>query len=157
MPWESRPGTNRLYIIQKKRVGGQVYSAYYGSGEAPEAIARVENSLTMVRQWDRYTANLVSHDLISSSAANEVKYSEVESRLIEALTAAGFHRQNRGPWRKVRTANSAETPNAAKRMPREAPTPNAEANTARSANTQRRIRIAIATGAPINRSHPGMP
>jgi len=43
-------------------------------------------------------------------AENELHYAAIEAELTSALTSAGYHRIDRGPWRKVRGATSFLTP-----------------------------------------------
>lgn len=93
---------DNLYYYRKVRVGNRVKSVYTGSGLYAMRLAfdklsargapKAENTLKIRLQdpEERLFSSLDSY------------YSAVEGRYSNAMHAAGYHKPNRGPWRKRR-------------------------------------------------------
>ncbi len=100
MAWETR-GNQRYYYTAEK-VNGQAVKTYVGKGETARIIAQAEDNLN---QTDKM---LREHRRAEQAAQNEINaFGQSVSRTAqtvaaEALTAAGYHRHDRGAWRKRR-------------------------------------------------------
>jgi hypothetical protein len=99
--WESRGGRGRYYT-RSRWVNGRIVREYVGGGQrgeqaaAEDARRRAERRAEVDRVRD-YRARHRSADGFLDALAADVDL------LVEAvLIGAGFHRRNRGPWRKRR-------------------------------------------------------
>src|SRR5688500_5666437 len=101
MAWETRRN-GRRYYYRSKRVGGRVVKEYLGGG------AWI-NSMLWLEGRDRERAA----EEQAQSKAERAKADELDAAVVEfcrfvdevtreALTAAGYHRHDRGQWRKRR-------------------------------------------------------
>jgi hypothetical protein len=97
MAWDNR-GTRR-YFYRSRRVGKRVVRDYFGAGPLGELAALLVGELRRARnRHARRAARLddadgpfrLYHDLLDQAAAAH-------------LLAAGFHRHDRGPWRRRRS------------------------------------------------------
>src|SRR3954467_14164341 len=98
MGWKTRGG--RRYYYRSIRQGGRVVSEYVGGGETAALIAALETAERDKREvaaadWRAERARLVAEDRAQAERFDQV---EILVRLL--LEAAGFHRHNRGEWRR---------------------------------------------------------
>jgi hypothetical protein len=101
MGWESRGGRGRYYT-KSHRAGTRIVREYVGTGPVAEAVAqadaaerarRAEERAALAAEWarlDAMTTPLVMLDALSETLARA------------SLCLAGFHRHDRGAWRKRR-------------------------------------------------------
>jgi hypothetical protein len=101
MPWESRNGRGRYYT-QSYREGNRVRRRYIGQGPYAAQIAQAD-------AFQKRRLNDAKLEL--REAENQIR--QVESRMKDfhdsvellsraSLIAAGYHRHDRGEWRKRR-------------------------------------------------------
>jgi len=101
MAWETRARGGRYYTRWRK-VGGRVVREYVGRGLVGERAAR-EDALrraaralaTAARRRDRLAAQAVRDLVLGLDALTN-------TLTATTLTAAGYHRHDRGHWRKRR-------------------------------------------------------
>ena len=96
MPWRGR-----LYY-RPTRVNGRPRNEYVGGGPVAAAIAAQVAAARDARELDRVQVEL---DKAAAHAIDEAvrKVDMLADRLVAlAMAAAGFHRHNRGDWRKRR-------------------------------------------------------
>jgi hypothetical protein len=124
MAWESRKN-GRSYYTRSVRINGRVTREYIGAGPVAEAIAGLDyhDRLARTDAQQKARADRVELDRMEALA---VKYgAEVSTAVATALTEAGYHRHERGNWRRKRNIMKPKPTN-------EAPTaiaiPNAEAS-----------------------------
>jgi len=91
-----RRGTTIAYY-QKRRVGKRVVSKYISSGRLAELAHEYDLAERLKRKLDKSTTE--SDDLADLTAYCD----QVERAIVGAIAESGYHRQNRGPWRKQRT------------------------------------------------------
>jgi len=96
MGWENRPGG--LYYYSKQRIGGRVVSFYVGNGAAARLAERHQEAKRCRRE--RLQAGKARLSAIDSDFKALCEQAGILA--VQALEAAGFHRPNRGPWRKKR-------------------------------------------------------
>jgi hypothetical protein len=122
MGWKTRGG--RRYYYRSIRQGGRVVSEYVGAGEDVGLIAALETAERDKREaaaadWRAERARLVAEGRTQAERFDQV---EILVRLL--LEAAGFHRHNRGEWRRRRMSDQTETPTPVQALPSPAsPTP----------------------------------
>jgi hypothetical protein len=94
MSWETRRGGKRYYT-RSRRVAGRVVREYVGTGGRAEEAAAADEARR--RQW------LSERDTLCALDALLDQFHTLADLLVEAtLLAAGYHRHNRGQWRKRR-------------------------------------------------------
>jgi hypothetical protein len=96
MAWEYH--SNCSYYYQKLRIGDRVISRYLGNGPAAHAAARAQEAKR--RRRERWKARIEQLRALDSALDDLCRQSDIVAAA--ALQAAGFHRQNYGPWRKKR-------------------------------------------------------
>jgi hypothetical protein len=102
MAWEER-GSHRYYY-RSRRVDGRVVKEYVGNGELADSIAALE---ALGRQKDaalRGKAEAERREQAAREAEIEAYCRRVDEALAETLTALGYHRHDRGQWRRKRPA-----------------------------------------------------
>lgn len=88
----------RWYFYQSRRVSGRVVRDYYGSGAIAEAAAHLMDQLRRTRAaQDERAARLDDAD-----AQFRQFHDQLDRATAAHLLAAGFHRHDRGPWRRRR-------------------------------------------------------
>jgi len=101
MAWESRRGKGRYYTRSRK-VNGRVEREYIGSGP----MAEFQSALDLMERWPRQEeayARRVERDRMAELDRLVADYCErVESVACAELEAAGYHKHNRGEWRRRR-------------------------------------------------------
>ena len=103
MPWESGP-RGRPYYTRTRRENGRVIREYIGVGQEGQQAAEEDEARRRQVEADRDAARALAEDVQTLS-----EFAELLAQA--ALLAAGYHRPNRGPWRKrrVRKTNPAES------------------------------------------------
>ena len=101
MAWETRNGRGRYYT-RSKRVNGRVIREYVGSGPLGEIAARLDEERRQKRQeeGDAWSRHLEELEAIEGAVDRFTRGVSDVSRSI--LQASGFHRHNRGEWRRKR-------------------------------------------------------
>jgi hypothetical protein len=89
MSWEQRD--KRKYLYRSRWVNGRVVREYVGSGPEAEAVAARDE----VKRAERAELKRIGVILDALRIVIEVL---IENEMI----AAGYHRHDRGPWRKKR-------------------------------------------------------
>ena len=106
MAWETRGG--RPYFYHSAKVDGRVVKAYVGTGPVAELAAKLE---ALDRRRRREAAEALKADrarVAPAEAASAALDALAEALVAAALTAAGFHRHNHGPWRRRRAARTTD-------------------------------------------------
>lgn len=104
MAWQCRKG--QQYFYRARRVGSRVVSEYVGRGQYAELVAardarqRAEQT-AVAEQLQRFRAELVAEDRTAAG-----RFRVVQEVVGWALEQAGFHRHDRGNWRRRRMASS---------------------------------------------------
>ena len=104
MAWETRQ-RGGSYYRRYRRAAGRVIREYVGTGEGANHIAAEDEARRRQVESDLDAARALAEDI--------QRLSELAELLAHAaLLAAGYHRPNRGPWRKrrVRKEPAAATP-----------------------------------------------
>lgn len=102
MGW--RPRKNTDYLYRSKRVAGRVVTEYVGRGRHAELVAeqdarrRVERAEQAAR-FRTFRAELSATDRVAAG-----RFKMVQAIVAWALERAGFHRHDRGSWRRKRMA-----------------------------------------------------
>ena len=94
MPWESGP-RGRPYYTRTRRENGRVIREYIGVGEVGQRAAEEDEARRRQAEADREADRALAEEIRSLS-----ELADLLAR--SALLAAGYHRPNRGPWRKRR-------------------------------------------------------
>jgi len=104
MGWMNRKG--KRYYYENRREGGRVVSRYVGAGalgECAEQRARDERRETQQqREQQREQERAAREECEALSRAVAAFSQEVDAVLRECLEQAGYHRHDRGAWRKRR-------------------------------------------------------
>lgn len=100
MGWEKRG--NRDYYYTAERVGGRVVKRYVGAGRVAELAASLDAITREQADTAAEDARRAQADLDALTAAVGPLHDPADALTAAALTAAGFHRPKRGPWRKRR-------------------------------------------------------
>lgn len=101
MAWELRRGRAYYY----RRSGGR--KVYVGAGFAAEAIADLDALDRQDRAREREAERVEVERLreaLGPEDALAAFCAQADTRLVEYLTAAGYHRHHRGEWRRRRAA-----------------------------------------------------
>ena len=101
MAWEKRRN-GRLYYYRSHRHGDRVAKEYVGSGPAAEAAAQTDAERRAAREAERQAEQQL-RDVYSAAAEQVAVFGcKVDLRTEAELLAAGYHRHDRGPWRRKR-------------------------------------------------------
>jgi len=101
MAWEKRKN-GRLYYYRATREGKRVVKQYVGTGPAAEAAAQADAERRAARAARRQ-AEQQQREAYSAAAEQVAAFGSQVNLLMEAgLLAAGYHRHDRGAWRKRR-------------------------------------------------------
>ena len=98
MPWESGP-RGRPYYTRTRRENGRVIREYIGVGQEGQRAAEEDEARRRQAEADREADRALAEEIRSLR-----ELADLLARA--ALLAAGYHRPNRGPWRKRRVRNS---------------------------------------------------
>lgn len=100
MAWEHRG--NETYYYRSRKTGGRVVKEYFGGGlraqlaaleDAERKRERVEGEIRLQQDREATDAAVAAHEALSRAT---------DALMFSALTAAGYHRHDRGQWRKRR-------------------------------------------------------
>jgi len=106
MAWETRGGdSSRRYYYTAQKVNGRVEKRYIGSGSLAESIARLE-AIDRGQAEEEATARREGEARLDVLDAALAAFCEaVDAQMREVLTGAGYHRHDRGNWRRKRRTN----------------------------------------------------
>ena len=100
MAWETRRG--RRYYYRSVRRGGRVVKEYFGTGRVAELCAQLD-ALTLERRAIERQDRAAERDRCDALEARTLELIELTDALVAAtLTVAGYHRHDRGAWRRRR-------------------------------------------------------
>ena len=100
MPWETRLGEGSYYT-RTRRENGRVVREYIGVGERARRAAEEDEARRRQVEADRDAARALAEDVEKLAELTEMFATA-------ALLAAGYHRPNRGPWRKRRVRKNSD-------------------------------------------------
>ena len=101
MAWETRK-RGGPYYTRSRREGGRVVRDYLGRGETAHLIARMDELDRQQQEDERETERRLRQEIEAREREVGAQFAEVEAVLRQVLEAAGYHRHNRGAWRKRR-------------------------------------------------------
>jgi hypothetical protein len=102
MAWEQR-GSHHYYYRSRK-IGGRVVKEYVGAGVAGQQAER-EDETRRLKQASERAALLMDRNTFDSASAAHIELSRTADAILTAtLLAAGYHRHDRGKWRKRRAS-----------------------------------------------------
>ena len=105
MAWETRG--DRTYYYRSRKIGGCVVKEYIGGGAAGMVAAREDATRRHTQAAGRTALQADRDACAAAAAAHDALDGAADVLMTAALVAAGFHRHDRGPWRK-RHARTAE-------------------------------------------------
>lgn len=100
MGWERRG--NRDYFYTAEGVNGRVVKRYVGCGAVAELAAQMDALQREVAATAAEGDRLARADADAVADSLAPLHAHADALTHAALTAAGFHRHRRGPWRKRR-------------------------------------------------------
>jgi len=101
MGWEKR-ARGGLYYTRSKKIGNQVVREYVGTGPLAQLAAEMD-ALDRQRRQEEAEAWRVEREYTEALETPIEELCEATEVLAQAaLLAAGYHRHNRGEWRKRR-------------------------------------------------------
>ena len=100
MAWESRGEASYFYAA--RREDGRVVKDYFGRGPAAEIAAELAAEAARLRAGSRGHVAAADARLKAARRAAFELAAECRSWSAEALGVVGYHRPNRGPWRRRR-------------------------------------------------------
>jgi hypothetical protein len=101
MGWESRRGRGRYYTRSRK-VNGRVVREYVGGGLVGALAAREDETRRRMRDAERAALEADRDAFEAAAAAHDAFARAADALMTAALVAAGYHRHDRGQWRKRR-------------------------------------------------------
>jgi hypothetical protein len=100
MAWERRG--NRSYYYRSVRRGGRVVKEYFGTGRVAELCAQLDG-LTLERRAIERQDRAAERDRSAALEARTLELIQLTDVLVAAtLMVAGYHRHDRGTWRRRR-------------------------------------------------------
>ena len=104
-PWERRE-RGGLYYTRSRKVAGRVVREYVGGGILGELAAQMDAERRRRRQEEE-TARREERERLDALVAPLEELCEAAEIIAHAaLVASGYHRHNRGEWRKRREQRS---------------------------------------------------
>ena len=100
-PWEKRE-RGGLYYTRSRKVDGKVVRQYIGGGVLGQLAARMDAEERRRREQEDAAWKEEQERVDAFTAPVEELCESVEILARAALLAAGYHRHNRGEWRKRR-------------------------------------------------------
>ena len=101
MSWEQRKGHGRYYT-SSHRGNGRIVREYYGTGELGQLAADVDSLAVQTRLLESED-RAAEVDWIAAIEGPVVDFSRaVDLAVTCELLVAGYHRHDRGPWRRRR-------------------------------------------------------
>jgi len=101
MPWEMR-GANGPYYTRSRRVGGHVVREYVGKGPLGQLAAELDAEERARRRLEVEAARQEAKRYIEMDDSVEEFCRQTDAVVRGVLLIAGYHRHNRGEWRKRR-------------------------------------------------------
>jgi hypothetical protein len=101
MPWESRRGAGRYYTRSVRR-DGRVIRLYVGGGDVGEAAAAADRDRRAARDAEREAMRSTTSRLAEVDAQVDALCDAAETAQRACLLMAGYHRHDRGQWRRTR-------------------------------------------------------
>lgn len=101
MAWETRQRGSRYYT-RSHRIRGRVTREYFGAGEQGEQAAWQDRLRRDAQAEEKMRACQQRERSAQAEKVLAVYCQQVETRLREALAAAGYHQHDRGEWRRRR-------------------------------------------------------
>lgn len=105
MAWETRRN-GRCYYYRSKRVEGRVVKEYLGCAAWVEAAAWLDARDRETDKNERHERNAERDRVDALDGTVAAFYEQTEAALVAVLTAANYHRHDRGGWRKKRNGSS---------------------------------------------------
>jgi len=100
MAWETRRG--HLYYYRSVRRGGRVVKEYFGTGRVAELYAQLD-ALTLERRAIERQDRADERARYEALDARTLELIQLTDALVAVtLMAAGYHRHDRGAWRRRR-------------------------------------------------------
>jgi hypothetical protein len=100
-PWERRE-RGGLYYTRSRKEGGKVIREYVGGGLVGELADRMDVEERRLREAEKVSWREERERLDALAAPIEELCEAAEVIARAALIASGYHRHNRGEWRKRR-------------------------------------------------------
>ncbi len=101
MAWETRGGTRRYYTRSVRR-DGRVARVYVGGGPIGETAAASDRERRRIRA-DEDAARIAHLDRLAALDAQVSAFSDAAEVVLRAsFLIAGYHRHDRGSWRRRR-------------------------------------------------------
>ena len=98
MGWERR--RNGAYYYRARKVNGRVVKEYVGAGPLAQALAAQDARTRAERRATSEVRRTERARLAGVDAAVDASHEAVETLLRASLVLAGFHRHQRGEWRR---------------------------------------------------------
>ena len=106
MAWEQR-GAQRYYYRSRK-IGGRVVKEYIGGGLAGELAAREDETRRRKQEAERVALQGDRDAFEAAAAAHDAFARATDALVTAALVAAGYHRHDRGHWRKRHASKASQ-------------------------------------------------
>ena len=101
MSWEQRNGHGHYYT-SGHREGGRIVREYYGTGELGKLAAEVDDLARQTRRIER-EERAAERERIAAIEDPIVAFGKAVDLAVSCeLLVAGYHRHDRGPWRRRR-------------------------------------------------------
>jgi hypothetical protein len=100
MAWEQRG--NHRYYYRSRKIEGRVVNEYVGGGQAGMLAAREDESRRRTREAEQVALQADRDAFEAAAAAHDAFARSADALMTAALVAAGYHRHDRGQWRKRR-------------------------------------------------------
>lgn len=101
MAWETRGGSGRYYT-RSVRHGDRVQRQYVGTGPSAEAAARADRLRRDASEAARVAMRSALGEIAEADALVKAVADAAEVATRAALLLAGYHRHDRGAWRRRR-------------------------------------------------------
>jgi len=101
MVWEQR-GNGIYYYYRSRKIGGRVVKEYVGGGLAGSLAEREDEARRRQRDAERIALRLDRAAFDAAATAHDELSRAADAMMSAALLAAGYHRHDRGQWRKRR-------------------------------------------------------
>ena len=106
MSWEQR-GSQRYYYRSRK-IAGRVVKEYVGGGLAGMLAAREDETHRRKQEAERVASQRDRDAFEAAAAAHEAFTWATDALMSTALLAAGYHRHDRGHWRKRHASKASQ-------------------------------------------------
>jgi len=93
---------DQRYWYRSRRVGGRVISEYRGAGEAGANLAEIDKAEQRQARAERQRERAGQDEARAVQAALGDLARASDELVAEVLAAAGYHRHQRGAWRRRR-------------------------------------------------------